>query len=277
MKDIDKSLKIDCKYVSELLENFIKEEVHDAGKEKVVLAVSGGLDSATSAYLATRALGNENVHAFWLPYKTSSEASLRDARKVTAELGLPSLSIDITDMVNAYFAKFPEMDRLRKANKMARERMSILFDQSAYLDALVLGTSNRTELLLGYGTIYGDMACALNPLGELYKTQVRQLAKYLGVPQTILEKKPTAGLWPGQTDEAELGFTYAKVDRLLYLMIDKSYTFSELLREGFSETFIEKVYNLMQGSRFKRRLPKIAKIMGRTVRKDLKYPEDWEE
>ena len=246
---------------------FIRKNVYDAGKEKVVVGVSGGLDSATSAYIAARSLGNENVHAVVLPYKTSSKTSLRDAQRVIDELGLPSISIDITDMVDAYFAKFPEMDKLRKANKMARERMSILFDQSAALNALVLGTSNQSELLLGYGTIYGDMACALNPLGELYKTQVRQLAKYLGAPQTILGKKPSADLWPGQSDEKELGFSYAKVDRLLYLMIDKNYTLSELFRVGFSESFIEKVYSLIYGSRFKRRLPKIAKIAGRTVRK----------
>jgi len=263
MKDVDESLKIDCIFVSEFLENFVRENVHSAGKEKVVIAVSGGLDSATSAYIAVRALGNQNVHAFWLPYKTSSENSLRDTNKVIQNLGVKSLTIDITDMVDTYFAKFPDMNKLRKANKMSRERMAIMYDQSAAWDALVLGTSNRTEILLGYGTIYGDMACALNPLGELYKTQVCQLATFLGVPQTILEKKPTADLWPGQTDEAELGFTYEKVDRLLYLMIDKNYTFTELIRTGFDENFINEVYNCIQKSKFKRRLPKIAPIAGK--------------
>lgn len=272
---IDKSLQIDCEYVSEVLEDFIRENVYDAGKEKVVVAVSGGLDSATSAYLAVRALGSENVHAFWLPYKTSSKNSERDAKKVFKELKVPSVTINITDMVEAYFGKFSQMDKKREGNKMARERMSIIYDQSAALGALVLGTSNRTEWLLGYTTIYGDMACALNPIGELYKTQVRQLAEYLGVPKSILEKKPTAGLWPGQTDEDELGFTYAEVDRMLYLMIDKNYTFSELLREDFSEDFIDRVYSMIEGTKFKRRLPKIAQIAGRIVRKDQKYPEDW--
>lgn len=263
MKNIDKSIKIDCKHVSKILRNFVQKSVHDAGKEKVVIGVSGGLDSATSAFIAQRALGSENVHAILMPYKTSSDASLRDAQSVIDKLGTPSIRIEITDMIDAYFAKFPEMDKLRKANKMARERMSVLFDQSAALNALVLGTSNRTEIGLGYGTIYGDMACALNPLGDLYKTQVRQLAKYLEVPQPILDKKPTADLWPGQTDEGELGFTYAEVDRLLYLVLDKNYTLPELLRAGFSKNFIEDVYGKIHRSEFKRRLPKIAKIRKR--------------
>jgi NAD+ synthase len=165
---------------------------------------------------------------------------------------------------------------MRRGNKMARERMTILFDHSARLGALVLGTSNKTELLLGYGTLHGDMASAVNPLGDLYKTQVRQLSRHLGVPAVIVEKQPSADLWEGQTDEAELGFTYEEVDKVLYLLVDQRYEVSEVTAAGlFDEKFVRAVARRIQTSQYKRRLPVIAKISSRTIDRDFRYARDW--
>lgn len=261
--------------VCQMLEGFIRDEVTKVGISRAVVNLSGGIDSATAAYLAQRALGKDNVWAVLLPYKTSSPQSAGDAMRVVKDLGINSNTVDITDMIDAYFAKFPDADKLRRANKMARERMTILYDQSAALNALPLGTSNKTELLLGYGTIYGDMASAINPIGDLYKTQIRQLAKYLGIPKPIIEKPPTADLWPGQADETELGFTYEEVDKLLYYMVDQRYTFAELEDMGYQPSFVEQVFNRIQRSQYKRRLPLIAKISIRTIDRDFRYPRDW--
>ena len=261
--------------ICRVLEGFIREELGKTGLKKLVVGLSGGIDSGLSLYLAARALGPENVHAIMMPYKTSSPASLGDAQEAVDDLGVPCMVVEITDMVDAYFAKFPDMSKLRRANKMARERLTILYDQSVALGALVLGTSNKTELLLGYGTIYGDMASAINPIGDLYKTQVRQLSKHAGVPRSIIDKPPTADLWPGQSDETELGFTYAEVDQLLYYMVDKRYTFAELHDAGYEPEFVEQVFQRIQKSQYKRRLPLIAKVSGRTIDRDFRYPRDW--
>jgi NAD+ synthase len=258
-----------------LLEGFIANEVRKVGLSRVVVGLSGGIDSAVSTFLAARALESENVCAVMMPYKSSSPESLADALRVVDALGVRSMTVTITEQVDAYFMKFPDMDRLRRANKMARERMTILFDQSLAQNALVLGTSNKTELLLGYGTIYGDMASALNPIGDLYKSQVWQLAREMNVPKEIVEKAPTADLWPGQTDETELGFTYEKVDRLLYYMVDKRYSDAELIEIGFEPDFIAQIARRVRNSQFKRRLPIIAKISTRTIDRDFRYPRDW--
>jgi NAD+ synthase len=164
---------------------------------------------------------------------------------------------------------------MRRGNKMARERMTILYDHSARWQALVLGTSNKTELLLGYGTLYGDMASAINPIGDLYKTQVWALAEFVGVPQPIVEKQPSADLWVGQTDEAELGFSYRQVDELLYLMVDQRCSREELRAEGFADAFIDQVYRRIMNSQYKRRLPVIAKVSHRTIDRDFRYARDW--
>ena len=269
-------LRIDAEVVRRILTGFIDNEVRKAGFARVVLGLSGGVDSALAAYLAAEALGSDSVTALVMPYRSSNPESAAHAGLIVKALGIPSLTVDITPMVDAYFALFPDADMVRRGNKMARERMTILFDHSAGQQALVLGTSNKTELLLGYGTLYGDMASALNPLGDLYKTQVRQLARHLGVPAVIVDKQPSADLWAGQTDEAELGFTYEEVDRVLYLLVDCRYEVADVVAQGsYSEEFVRAVYRKVQGSQYKRRLPVIAKISARTIDRDFRYPRDW--
>lgn len=258
-----------------VLTGFVANEVRKVGVERVVVGLSGGVDSAVSAMLAAAALGPTNVLAIKMPYRTSSPESLEHADAAIAVAGIESLQVDITPQIDAYFARFPDADNMRRGNKMARERMTILYDHSARWRALVLGTSNKTELLLGYGTLYGDMASALNPIGDLYKTQVWALARAIGVPPEIVDKEPSADLWSGQTDEAELGFGYREVDALLYLMVDLRYSRAELLAAGFAEPFVERVSGMVRGSQFKRRLPVIAKVSARTIDRDFRYARDW--
>jgi NAD+ synthase len=268
-------LRLNCETVSSILRGFIDNEVRKAGFARVVVGLSGGVDSALSTFLAARALGPQSVWAILMPYRTSNPESMEHATQVVNVLGIHSVTVDITPMVDGYFTGFPDADNLRRGNKMARERMSILFDHSARLGGLVLGTSNKTELLLGYGTLYGDMASAINPLGDLYKTQVRQLARHLGIPAVIVEKQPSADLWAGQTDEAELGFTYEEVDKVLRLLVDERWEVPDLVAEGFDEKFVQAVYHKVQASQYKRRLPVIAKVSSRTIDRDFRYPRDW--
>jgi len=259
----------------QILTTFIANEVRKVGLERVVVGLSGGVDSALSACLAVKALGPQNVLAIKMPYKTSSQESLEHADLVIVATGMESLMVDISPQIDAYFARFPDAENLRRGNKMARERMTILYDHSARWQALVLGTSNKTELLLGYGTLFGDMASAINPLGDLYKTQVWALARYVGVPEPIVEKAPSADLWTGQTDEGEMGFTYREVDELLYLMVDQRYSRDALQAEGFSSTFIDQITRRVMNSQYKRRLPVIAKVSQRTIDRDFRYSRDW--
>jgi NAD+ synthase len=270
-----KGLGINAKLVRQILVGFLEEEVHKVGLKKAVLGLSGGIDSALVAYLAAEALGAENVLGIIMPYKQSNPESEAHARLVAERLGIQHCVIGITPMVDAYFELFPDADSMRRGNKMARERMTILFDHSAARSALVLGTSNKTELLLGYGTLYGDMASALNPIGDLYKTQVWQLSEEMGVPREVIEKKPSADLWAGQTDEQELGFTYSAVDELLFQMVDLRRTRGELISLGFAADFIDQIYAKVQNSHFKRRLPVIAKVSNRTIDRDFRYSRDW--
>lgn len=255
-------LSIDVNKVKERLVKFIKQQIHSRGFSRGILGLSGGLDSSVVACLTTLALGKKNVWAIILPYKKSHSQSLEHASLVVNNLGINSLKIDITPMIETYFKNFPQADNIRRGNKMARERMSILYDLSVKYQALVVGTSNKSELLLGYGTVYGDMACAINPLGCLYKTQVRQLAKGLDIPESIVNKPPTADLWPGQEDEKELGFTYEEVDKLLYLMFDKKVSEKELVKRGFKKDFIKTVSEKIRSCQYKRALPIIAKLPG---------------
>ena len=261
--------------LQQILTAFITNEVCKTGVKRVVVGLSGGVDSAVSACLAAAALGPNNVLALKMPYKTSSKESLAHADLVIAATGIESLTVEITPQIDAYFAQFPDADNMRRGNKMARERMTILYDHSARWQALVLGTSNKTELLLGYGTLYGDMASAINPLGDLYKTQVWALAKFIGVPAPIIEKPPSADLWSGQTDENELGFSYREVDELLYLLVDQRFSPKELEHEGFAPAFIEQISRRIMNSQYKRRLPVIAKVSQRTIDRDFRYSRDW--
>ncbi len=258
-----------------LLVGFLREEVGKTGCRSVVVGLSGGVDSSLAATLAAEALGSENVLGIEMPYRLSSPESLAHADLVVSRTGIRSMTIDITPQIDAYFERFPDADEARRGNKMARERMTILYDHSARIGGLVVGTSNKTELLLGYGTLFGDLASAVNPLGDLYKAQVWALAAHVGVPEPIVAKPPSADLSPGQTDEADLGFSYRDVDRLLYAMVDLRFRRDELVAAGFAPEFIDRVARRVQASQFKRRLPVIAKISTRTIDRDFRYARDW--
>jgi NAD+ synthase len=253
-------LSIDTVSVRKILTEFIRSYINSSHYPRAVLGLSGGIDSAVSCYLAAEALGPQNVLAVRMPYKTSSPDSLEHAQLVIEALGVQSLDVNISAMVDALFEYFPDADRLRWGNAMARMRMIVLYDQSEVFRGLVVGASNKSEILLGYTTIYGDSACALNPLGDLYKTQVRQLAGALGVPQAIIAKPPSADLWENQTDEGELGFTYAEADQVLYLLVERRYEPAQCIAAGFREHLVNEIVRRMQASQFKRQMPPVAKI-----------------
>jgi NAD+ synthase len=269
------ALNLNSNMVRELLVRFIRDETTNAGFQKAVIGISGGVDSSVAAFLAVEALGKKNVVGVILPYKTSSKESVNDAESVAQTLGIRTENVDISGMVDSYATQHRVKDKVRLGNVMARMRMIVLYDISARERALVVGTSNKTELMIGYGTQHGDMACAINPLGDLYKTQVWQLAETLGVPQNIIAKKPTADLWPGQTDESEIGLTYAELDSLLFRMIDERVTRDDLVKEGFNSETVTKVAALVRKNQFKRRPPLIAKVSYRTINVDFRYVRDW--
>jgi NAD+ synthase len=275
MKEIKQKLYIDTAVTRLILTKFLHNEITKAGFRRAVLGLSGGLDSALSCYLAAEALGPENVLALRLPYRSSSPESLAHAQQVIDELGVTAETIDITPMVDALEAATAGLSAHRKGNVMARLRMVAIYDRSAAWNGLVVGTSNKSELLLGYGTIFGDLASAVNPIGDLYKTQVRQLARYLGVPPAIIEKAPTADLVAGQTDEGDLGFTYETADQLLYLLVDERYSPEEAVTAGFEAGFVDQVLTLVRRSHYKRIPPVIPKISARTVGHDFRYLRDW--
>jgi len=268
-------MKINAPFVEKILTKFIREELEKFHFKKGILGLSGGLDSTVSAFLTAGALTPDKVLGVILPYGESFRLDVEDALEVAEQLAIRTETIDISPMVDAYFDLNPTENKILKGNKMARERMSILYDLSARGGALIIGTSNKTELLLGYGTIHGDMASAINPLGDLYKTQVRQLAKHLGVPGRILKKKPTAGLWTGQTDEEELGLTYDRMDKILYQLVDLRKSKKEIIEEGFEKDEVERISKMIIDSEFKRKLPPIPKLSDRTVGHDFLYPYDW--
>jgi len=258
-----------------ILTGFIRSEITRVGYQRAVIGLSGGVDSALSCYLAAEALGPENVLAVRMPYQSSSPDSLHHAQWVIDALGVQSLTVPITEMVDPLFERFPTISPTRRGNVMARARMIILYDQSEEFQGLVVGTGNKTEILLGYSTLFGDSACALNPLGDLYKTQVRQLARAMGVADAIVAKPPSADLWVGQTDEGELGFTYDEVDRLLYLLVDQRYSPEECVEAGFAEKFVSVVAHKVKRNHFKRIMPPIAKLSNRTIGYDFLYLRDW--
>jgi len=268
-------LEINTDLARSVLTGFIRSEITRVGFKHAVIGVSGGVDSALSCYLAAEALGGENVLAVRMPYKTSSQDSLDHAQLVIDATGVRSLTIPITDMADGLISRFSDMDSVRQGNIMARCRMIVLYDQSVAFNGLVVGTGNKTEILLGYTTVFGDSACAFNPIGDLYKTQVRQLSRAMGIPEVIVGKAPTADLWAGQTDEGELGFTYAEVDKLLVLLVDERYTADECVQAGFDRAFVDKVIQRIQRFHFKRMMPPIAKLSNRTVGYDFLYLRDW--
>lgn len=267
--------KVNLKIALAMIDRFLQEELGKTGLKGVVLGLSGGVDSALASALAVHALGPERVLSVKMPYRTSSPASEADADAVIAQLGLRAERVDITAMVDAYFEGAPDATPLCRGNFMARVRMAVLFDLSAREGYLVLGTSNKTELLLGYGTWYGDMASSLNPIGDLYKTQVWQMARHMGLPEPVVSKPPSADLWPGQSDEGEMGLTYAEADAILCLLVDERYTMEEVAAMGIPLALVQKVLGMVEASQYKRRLPIIAKLSGRTVGIDFRYPRDW--
>jgi NAD+ synthase len=272
---VDLSLSINTDLAHEILTGFIKSEVTRVGITHAVVGLSGGLDSALSCALAAEALGAENVLAVRMPYKASSRDSLDHAQLLIDQLGVQSKTIEITDMVEPLFKLDPQISKMRMGNIMARERMVVLYDQSEVFKGLVVGTSNKTEILLGYSTLFGDSANALNPIGDLYKTQVRQLSRAMNIPAPIIDKPPSADLWEGQTDEGELGFTYEDVDKLLYLLVDQRYSPVEAIEAGFDEKFVNTVMARIRRNQFKRMQPPIAKISNRTIGYDFLYLRDW--
>ena len=272
---IEISLTIDTNLVRKILTGFLHDEITRAGYSRAVVNLSGGIDSAVSLFLAAEALGPQNVMAICLPYKSSSADSLEHALMLINQIGCPSVTINITEMVDPLITREAGMSAVRKGNIMARTRMIVAYDQSEAFKGLVVGTGNKTEILLGYTTLFGDSACAINPIGDLYKTQVRQLVRALAIPEVIITKPPSADLWAGQTDEGELGFTYEDVDKLLLLLVDQRYRPEECIEAGFDEKFVRNVVDRIRRYQFKRVLPPIAKLSSRTVGYDFLYLRDW--
>lgn len=268
-------LALDLKATEDILVNFLREEVHKAGFKKVILGLSGGIDSALVAFLATKALGAENVYTVMMPYKTSSKESVLHAELVVKALGINNKKVEITPMADAYFAMNEDMSSLRKGNYMARTRMCVLFDNSAKEGAMVLGTSNKTEILLGYSTQFGDSASALNPIGDLYKAQVWALSEYMGVPAEVVKKKPSADLWEGQTDEQELGFSYQMADEILYYLIEERLEPKEIVEIGYDEKVVNAIIRKIKFSQYKRKLPVIVNVSKRGMGNSYKYSRDW--
>lgn len=251
----------DANKTTALIKDFLSDRLSVSGLSGYVVGLSGGIDSALSTALAVEAVGPDKVYAVLMPYRTSSNNSVTDALALIEKLGIEYHKVDISPMVDAYFDRTGPASEIRRGNKMARERMSILFDVAHEMNRLVLGTGNRTEICLGYTTWYGDSACSVNPIGELYKSEVRRLAIELGIPQGIIGKPPSADLWEGQTDEAEIGVTYEKMDRLLARLVDQGETsLTKLESEGFEKADIIRVVSLLTKFSFKRHMPEVASV-----------------
>lgn len=266
MNEAKKQNTIDLDTARTTIRRFIKGKLLQAGSKGYVLGLSGGVDSSLAAALAVEAVGPDKVLGIMMPYKTSSESSITDAELLAKHLGIKLQRIDISAMVDAYFSKIDDSLKIRAGNKMARERMAILFDIAQETGRLVLGTGNRSESCLGYTTWYGDSACSINPVGELYKTEIRAMAELLGLPQQIITKVPSADLWVGQTDEDEIGVTYDTIDKILKRIVDEDFlSISSLVKEGFDSRDISRVVSLLNLNSFKRHLPDVAPLGRRQV------------
>jgi NAD+ synthase len=282
--DLPPELAIDTDVARRVIAEFIRGQLRQAGFERAVVGLSGGIDSALVAYLVAEAIGPERLLCVMLPYRTSALSSRTDAETVVERLGCTGELIEISSMVDAYFGRADSglvgavgpdglsASALRRGNAMARTRMTVLYDRSVTWGGLVIGTSNKTESLIGYTTIFGDAASALNPIGDLYKSQVRQLAAAVGIPDAIIRKAPSADLWPGQTDEDEAGFSYPELDRLLFWLVDRRRSPEELEAKGFAPERIQWALKAVAGSEFKRQVAPIAKLGPRTAGLDYLYP-----
>ena len=271
--ELPPELAIDTGVARRVIAGFIGGQLRQAGFERVVVGLSGGIDSALVACLVAEAIGADRLLCVLMPYASSSPASRADAETVVARLGCSSEVVDISPMVDGFFTPDgSDASQVRRGNFAARMRMAVLYDRSVTWGGLVVGTGNKTETLIGYTTIFGDSACAFNPIGDLYKSQVRQVAAAIGVPEAIIRKAPSADLWPGQTDEAEAGFRYPDLDRLLYWRVDKRRSTDELTAMGFDPAVVERVDRLVAGAEFKRQTPPIAKLGPRTAGVDYLYP-----
>jgi NAD+ synthase len=270
--ELPDELAIDTTVARRVIGEFIRGQLRQAGFERAVLGLSGGIDSALVAYLVAEAIGAERLLCVLMPYATSSDASRTDAEEVVRRLGAASELVEISPMVDAFFAAQPDATPLRRGNFMARQRMAVLYDRSVTWGGLVVGTGNKTESLIGYTTLFGDNACAFNPIGDLYKSQVRQMAAAIGVPRQVIAKAPSADLWPDQTDEAEGSFSYPLLDRILDWRIDRRRSTAELVTMGFERALVERVERLVATSEFKRQVPPVAKLGPRTAGVDYLYP-----
>lgn len=266
---------IDPELAATWLVAFLRDEmIARRNVKRAVVGLSGGVDSAVTAFLCARALGPENVYAFRLPYKSSSSASLSDAQLVIDAIGIQSRTIEITAAVDGYLQFEPDADARRRGNVMARTRMLVLFDQSAKLDALPVGTGNKTERMLGYFTWHADDTPPLNPLGDLFKTQVWALARYLGVPASVIDKAPSADLEANQTDEGDLGISYASADAILAQML-VGYSDAQLVEHGFAASDIATVRRRVDTTHWKRHLPTTAMLTNTAINEFYLRPVDF--